>query len=130
ALDVPDSFERVRRLLRPGGLFAFVDMLWTEAAPADAAASIHAATLEQFGIAMVPRAALTWRTWEDALRLAGLSLVAEQRLQAAESAWDRVTRRAAVAIGLARRPRLLGSYLAYRSAMRAFRVPQHWFESR
>src|SRR5262249_41425610 len=72
-LDPRGTAGKLRRILRPGGLLAFVDMMWTKGAKADVCAFIHERTKEAFGIAMAPRKVVTSSEWEDALRDEGFS---------------------------------------------------------
>jgi len=128
AMDLPRTFSRIRRLLRPGGLLAFVDMVWTDAADASLVASVHDETEKTFGIAMASRTRLTWADWSRTIAEAGFTKVDERRLPAGGSRRRRRDRlRSAVAA--ARHPAALVQHLLYRRLGLTPRVPADWLES-
>jgi len=128
-LDTKSSLSKVRGLLRPGGLLAFSDMVWTEAAKPDVVDFIHTQTLEAFGIPMASRDVLTWPVWTAALREAGFSEVVSRRLDPAAFDPAHRSRRARIALGLLTHPGLVPLYLRYRSYSRIAWAPPGWLES-
>ena len=56
-MDLALAIEKAHHLLRPGGLFASLDMVWTEKAEGNAVAKIHDETKRIFGIPMASRTA-------------------------------------------------------------------------
>jgi SAM-dependent methyltransferase len=129
AFDLPGCFAKAYRLLRPGGLFGFAEMLWTQAAEADAVAAIHDETKRIFGIPMAPRRHVTAATWEAALRDAGFSEVAHTRIGPAAPDGEPWARRLRLALGLLRQPALIPAFLGYRFQQRRPWAPPGWLES-
>ncbi len=130
ALDVPTSLAKAQRLLRPGGLFGFAEMFWTEAAEPNVIALNHDQTKKIFGIPMAPREPVTSATWGKALCHAGFSELAAMRLDPAAPAGGRHMHRKRLALGLLRRPYLIPTFLSYRSHERRGWAPPRWLESR
>jgi SAM-dependent methyltransferase len=126
-LDLPHAFARARRLLRPGGLLALVDMVWTDAASADATAALTAQSERTFGIPIASFERLTWAGWRRELSSAGFAEVAAKRVGSWGSRdprrWWRMLRNGT------RHPRALAQYLSYRAATRIDSVPNGWLES-
>jgi SAM-dependent methyltransferase len=126
----PDSSAaKVRRLLRPGGILAFVDMLWTKSAKADVVAFLHDQTNQVFGIPMAPKEVVTWDEWKGVLRGLGFSEVVTRAVDPLALHAERHSRRARIALGLMRRPTLLPLFLDYRSYRRIPFAPPGWLES-
>lgn len=124
-----NSAVKVRRLLRPGGILAFVDMLWTRMAKADVVAFLHDQTNEVFGIPMVPREVVTWDEWKSVLRGLGFSEIVTKAIDPVELPGEGRSRRTRIALGLMKHPSLLPSFLAYRSYRRIPWAPPGWLES-
>jgi len=129
-LDPETTASKLRRLIRPGGLLAFMDMTWTETAKADVAAFVYDQTLEVFGIPMAPRDVTTARRWAAALRAAGFAELAARTIDPSEFDDDPRERRARVALGLLRHPAMIPLFLQYRSYRRIRWAPPGWLESR
>jgi len=123
------SAAKVRRLLRPGGILAFVDMLWTPAAKPDVVAFLHDQTRAVFGIPMAPRQVVTWEEWKTVLRRLGFSEVVTRAIDPAASPAERRSRRARIALGLISHPELVPLFLSYRSYRRIPWAPPGWLES-
>jgi SAM-dependent methyltransferase len=128
-LDPKRTADKLRRILRPGGLLAFVDMMWTAEAKADVCAFIHERTKEAFGIAMAPGKVVTSSEWEGALRDEGFSEVATRRIEPALFDPQSKSRRLRLALGLLAHPGLLPLFLTYRSYRRIRWAPPGWLES-
>jgi SAM-dependent methyltransferase len=79
-LDHAAAFAKVHRLLRPGGLLAFIDMVWTDRGDPALAASIHDRSTRTFGIPTASREWLTWPKWKQCLEEAGFAEVVARRL--------------------------------------------------
>jgi SAM-dependent methyltransferase len=126
-LNLPSAFARARGLLRPGGLLALVDMVWTDAAEADATAALTEQSERTFGIPMASVEHLTWDAWRRELVSAGFAEVAAKRV----GSWGkRDFRRWWMMLrNGARHPRALAQYLSYRAASRVPSVPNGWLES-
>jgi SAM-dependent methyltransferase len=124
-LDHASAFAKLHRLLRPGAMLAFVDMVWTDAGNADLAASIHDLTARTFGIPAVSREWLTWPRWRQNLQKAGFALVVEKRVP--PNSFQSL-RWAKLGYGL-RHPVALAHYLNYRRSYRMTLAPAGSFES-
>jgi SAM-dependent methyltransferase len=129
ALEPRRSVAKIRGLLRPGGLLALSDMIWTDAATADAAASVHDRTAQAFGIPMAPRDARAWAGWRSALGEAGFEEIVTRRVEPGAGEPARWARRARVALGLLTHPGLFPLYLSYRAHQGRAWAPQGWLES-
>lgn len=127
-LDPKRSAAKVHRLLRSGGLLAFVDTLWTPAARPDVVAFIHDQTKEVFGIPMAPRDVSTSLRWEEALRDAGFAEVLTKTIDTAADP-SRLSRRVRIARGLVAHPQLIALFLEYRAYRRIRWSPPGWLES-
>jgi SAM-dependent methyltransferase len=125
-LDHATAFGKLHRLLRPGGLLAFVDQVWTEAGDPTLAASIHDRTARAFGIPAASREWLTWPRWRERLTEAGFAPVVETRLPS--DSFQPISRWAKLAGGL-RHPLALAHYLNYRRFYRMTWAPPGCFES-
>lgn len=125
-LNLPVAFGKVHRLLRPGGLLASVDMVWTDLAEPEVAARVHDETWETFGIPMASRERLTWSDWKALLNHAGFVQVIERKFQgnAGRTRDPRVTIASAL-----RHPLAFVQYLKYRHLSRTSRVPPEWLET-
>lgn len=126
-MPLADTFARIHRLLKPGGLFGFVDILWTECADPSAVGDIYERTLKVFGIPMISRDAHTWPTWCKLLEQAGFVSFAEyllpRRLPArGESTWSLLTN------GV-RHPRAFAQFIRYRKNSLAVYVPPEWLDA-
>ncbi len=129
AFDVPSSLAKAHRLLRPGGLFGFAEMFWTDAAKPDVTALIHDQTKQIFGIPMASKEPVTSATWGKSLRDAGFSELVVMRLDPPAPDEQRRHRKQ-LALGLLRHPSLIPTFLSYRSRQRRAWAPPHWLESR
>jgi hypothetical protein len=127
-MDHAKSFAKVHRLLRPGGLLASVDMVWSEVAEPDVVAKVHDETKKTFGIPMASRERRTWRDWKKTLQETGFTLVAEQQFEG--NAWrtSRRDRRVALATAL-RHPLAFLQKLEYRRRSQPTRIPPGWTET-
>ena len=125
AMDLPAAFARLHDLLRPGGLLAFVDLVWTDRGDHALAARVHDATRAIFGIPMTSRQRLTWTDWRRALEDAGFVAVAERQVG--------TSARASVRVGLSRvvrHPATFASYLRYALFAPHVDIPEGTVESR
>lgn len=125
-LEHPVAFAKMHRLLRPGGLLAFVDMVWTDAGNAALAATVHERTQRTFGIPTASREWLTWSGWRRHLQEAGFEAVVERRLP--PDSFQPLSRWAKLAAGL-RHPLALLQYLNYRRSYGMSLAPPECFES-
>jgi len=121
---LPDVFATLHRLVRPNGLVAMVDLVWTREADPAVAARIHDETRATYGIPMASRERLTWTDWQMILRQAGFVPVAERRLEKGARAVGRLGWAAAV-----RHPVAVATLLRYRFLTRRVAVPPGWVES-
>jgi SAM-dependent methyltransferase len=128
-LELVSSAAKLHRLLRPGGLLALLDMLWTEEAKSDVASFIHDQTNAVFGIPMVPRQTVTASRWKATLRDIGFSEVATRKIDGAALDTDRHVRRGRLLSGLLKHPGLLPLFLRYRLYCRVRWAPPGWLES-
>jgi len=127
-MDLAAAFGKVHRLLRPGGLLVFVEMVWTEVASTEVAARVHDETRETFGLPMASRERLTRADWKACLSAAGFVEVAERAFRGALGRSQDGDR--SVAIGAAlRHPFAFAQHLRYRSLTRRPPVPPDWLES-
>jgi SAM-dependent methyltransferase len=126
-LNLEQTFRHVHRLLRPGGLLALVDMVWTDAASPEATAALVARSERSIGIPIASVERLTWGGWRQALASAGFTEEAAQRVG---STGKRSLRRWGMILrnGARHPPALLG-YLKYRALARVPSVPPGWLES-
>jgi SAM-dependent methyltransferase len=126
-LNLEHAFAHARRLLRPGGLLALVDMVWTDVASADATAELAEQSERAFGIPMASVERLTWAAWRRELVSAGFGEVAAERVgpwgEPDLRRWWRMLRNGA------RHPRALAQYFSYRAVSRIPSVPNGWLES-
>ncbi len=129
ALGLHTSVAKVHRLLRPGGMLASVDLLWTDAAKPDAVAFIHDQTRAVFGIPMAPRDIVTAADWGRALRAAQFAEVLTRKIDPADFDADARSRRKQIALGLLAHPALLPLYLKYRLYQQVSWAPAGWLES-
>jgi len=127
-MDAATAVQKVRRLLRPGGLFASLDMVWTAKAEAKTAARIHDETKRVFGIPVAARHIVTWTDWQATLRAAGFEEVEARRLPAGSLRSDGKTRRTILA-SAARHPLAFLQHLNHRLQARTPRVPPGWTET-
>jgi SAM-dependent methyltransferase len=128
--DLRSSLAKAHRLVRPGGLFAFAELLWTEAADPDLVVSIHDQTKRAFGIAMVPRERVTSAVWANELASLGFSEVASLSVDSTGPRRERALRKAKLALGLILHPSLLPIFLTYRSRQMVSWAPSAWLENR
>ena len=125
-LDHAAAFAKVHRLLRPGGLLAFIDMVWTDRGDPALAASIHDRSTRTFGIPTASREWLTWPRWKQHLEQAGFAEVVARRLP--PDSFQPISRWAKLARGL-RHPVALAHYLHYRRFYGQTWAPPGSFES-
>jgi SAM-dependent methyltransferase len=128
-LDPTKTARKLHHMLRPDGLLAFVDMMWTEKAKADVVAFIHERTKEAFGIPMAPKEVVTASEWEAALRREGFTEVATRRIEQAMFDPASKLRRWRLALGLLTHPRMFPLFLTYRTYRRIRWAPPGWLES-
>jgi SAM-dependent methyltransferase len=128
-LDLESSAAKLHRLLRPGGLLAVLDMLWTQEANAEVASFGHDQTSAVFGIPMVPRETVTWSRWRAVLRDMGFAEVVTRRLDPVTLDAERHIRRARLLRGLLMHPGLFPLFLRYRVHRRVPWAPPGWLES-
>jgi SAM-dependent methyltransferase len=128
-LDPDATVTKLARLLPPGGLLAFGDMTWTDAAQKDVVAFLHDQTKEAFGIPMAPREVVSLTTWKSALERHGFVEIETRTIPRAEFSPDPKGQRAQVALGLLRRPDLIPLFLRYRALCQIPWAPQGWLES-
>ena len=128
-LDLASTVSKLHRLVRPGGLLAFVEMMWTDAAEAGVVAFIHDQTKEIFGIPMIPRQVVTSSKWEAALRNAGFSEVVTKKIEPSTVDSERHIRRARLSLGLLTHPGLVPLFLTYRLYRQISWAPPGWLES-
>jgi SAM-dependent methyltransferase len=124
--DLAQAFAHAYRLIRPGGMLALVDMIWTDAAQPEAVPAIAAETGRAFGIPATSAEPLTWQGWEQRLLAAGFAEVAARRIGPGTPEPGR--RRRILLNGL-RHPVALAHYLSYRKVTRRSMVPDDWLES-
>jgi SAM-dependent methyltransferase len=124
SMSLPAVFATLHRLVRPNGLVAMVDLVWTSEADPTVAARIHDETSARYGIPMASRERLTWTDWQTSLRKAGFVSVAERRLERGARAVRQIGWRAAV-----RHPVAAATLLRYRFLTRRVAVPPGWLES-
>jgi SAM-dependent methyltransferase len=117
-------FATLHRLLRPNGLVAMVDLVWTSEADPAVAARIHDETSATYGIPMASRERLTWTDWQMTLQNAGFVPVVERRLKRGARAVERIGLAA-----VARHPVAVATLLRYRFLTRRVAVPPGWLES-
>jgi SAM-dependent methyltransferase len=129
ALGLESSVAKLHRLLRPGGLFAAADLLWTDTAKPDAVAFIHDQTREVFGIPMAPREIVTSSDWAHALRAARFSEVFSRKIDPAHFHPDGKARRLRLVLGLLAHPDLIPLFLTYRLYGKISWAPPGWLES-
>jgi SAM-dependent methyltransferase len=127
AMSLPAAFGTVRQLLRPGGLLASVDMVWTDMADPAVAARVHDETREIFGIPMASRDRLSWSDWKALLNGAGFMPVIERKLPT--HAWRRKRDGRVTLASVLRHPLAFAQLLRYRFLTRAQRVPPGWLET-
>lgn len=123
-MSLPAVFATLHRLLRPNGLVAMVDLVWTSEADPAVAARIHEETNATYGIPMASRERLTWTDWQLTLRNAGFALVVERRPEKGAGTVERIGWAAAV-----RHPVAVATLLRYRFLTQRVVVPQGWLES-
>jgi len=128
-LDPARTVEKIHGLLRPGGLLASSDMVWTDRANADIVSYVHQRTKELFGVPMASKDSLAASTWRASLLSAGFKQVLARDIEQAAFDPDRRIRRVRSLAGLLRRPHLIPLYLNYRSYQRINWVPADWLRS-
>jgi SAM-dependent methyltransferase len=126
-MNLPAALRKVRHLLRPGGVLASVDMVWTDLADPEMAARVHDETQRLFGIPMASRERLTWPDWRTLLNEAGFVPVVERKLPA-DAGRAPPGERIALASAL-RHPVAYAHLLRYRFRSRRPMVPAGWLET-
>lgn len=124
--DLVQAFARVHRLLRPGGLLALNDMVWTEAAQPERVAAVAAETERVFGIPATSAERLTWADWKRLLAAAGFQEVAAERIGPVGAPPGQ--RRTMLLNGL-RHPIALARTFWYARTSRGGGIPRDWLES-
>lgn len=127
-MDLPRAFAKVHRLLRPGGLFANLDTVWSPRAAAGEVAAIHDLTESLFGIPVASRDPWTWADWGRLLGAAGFAPVNQQRLPAGALKRDQRARNA-ILRGALWHPSAFLQHLAHRRQYRSPRIPPEWTET-
>ena len=127
-MNVAGALEKVSRLLRHGGLFASLDMVWTDEADAAEVARIHDETKAVFGIPVASRTAWTWSDWQGAVRDAGFDEVFARRLPPDSLRADGSTKRR-ILTSAARHPLAFLQHINHRVKARKPRVPAGWTET-
>jgi SAM-dependent methyltransferase len=126
-LNLKQAFRHAHHLLRPGGLLALVDMVWTDAASTEATAALAARSERAFGIPLASAERLTWAGWRQELAAAGFAEVAAEPVGPAGKRdlrrWARLLWKGT------QHPRALAHYLRYRALARVPSVPPGWLES-
>jgi len=127
-MDVASAFAKVNALLRRGGVFASLDMLWTAQAQAPLVAQIHDETKRIFGIPVASRTVLTWSDWKTLLRSAGFEEIDSRRLPPGSLYADWKTK-LTILTSAPRHPVAFAQYLKHRYLALAPRVPAGWTET-
>jgi SAM-dependent methyltransferase len=127
-MDMASAFAKVHALLRRGGIFASLDMLWTEKAEAPVAARIHDDTKRIFGIPMASRVVVTWSDWRKLMRAAGFEEIEARRLPPGSLYADWKTKLTILA-SAPWHPVAFAQYLKHRYLALASRVPAGWTET-
>jgi SAM-dependent methyltransferase len=127
-MNLKKAFEKVHRLLRPGGLLASLDTVWTSAAKVDEVATIHDQTKKMFGIPMASREALTWADWRRILTEAGFVPVVEKQIPPGSLKADTGTKWTILRAAL-RHPAAFLQNLNHRRQFGALTVPPGWTET-
>jgi SAM-dependent methyltransferase len=127
-MDLGKAFAKVHRLLRPGGLLASLDTVWTAEASPDVVSLLHDETKRIFGIPVGSRAALTWSDWKKALSDAGFVAVAEKQVPPGSLRKTEGTKRTILKSAL-RHPLAFVQHLRHRRVYRAPRIPPGWTET-
>ncbi len=122
--DLDEVFGRSREILRPEGLLAFVDAVWTDVVSGDEAAEIHDRSDRLFGIPVASRARLTWDDWRRALDAVGFETLESVRLEPASLPESTRRTLGPAARALLKNPLVLPQALVYHHRMRRFRLPQ------
>ena len=122
--DLESVSGRIREVLKPGGLLAFVEAVWTEVVPPDEAAEIHDRSNWLFGIPVASRVRLTWDDWRRVLQATGFERIEARRLEPVSPgrAWSMPFGPSLSAI--LRHPTVVPQALAYRYRMRQFQMPE------
>jgi len=129
-MPLQELFPRLWAALRPGGVLVFCDMLWSRDAIADECARYHDQSLALFGIAMVPREALTWTKMSEYLHEAGFEVERQLNFHLDPASSKISFRCGQVLAALVRRPRLAVDWLRHRHRMKLLlRPPEHWLEN-
>jgi SAM-dependent methyltransferase len=123
-MNLATAFAKVHRLLRPGGLLASVDMVWTERAEPAAVARTYDQTLATFGLPMASRQRLIWSDWRGLLDQAGFAEVVAR--QAGASGWRHSHPSLLSAL---RHPAAFAQFLKYRRFTRISRVSPECLET-
>jgi predicted O-methyltransferase YrrM len=127
-MNLPSAFPKLHRMLRPGGVLASVDMVWTEAAEPATVAAVHDETKRLFGIPMASRERVTWSDWKKLLTGAGFVQVVEKQFRG--DAWRTNKRDRLISVGTAlRHPLATLQHLHYRWLSRRDRIPPGWVET-
>jgi SAM-dependent methyltransferase len=127
-MDLPRALSQLSRLLRPGGLLALNDMVWTNAAEPSIASIVHDETKRRFGIPMTSKEMLRWSDWKRVLVDAGFVEIFEERLSS-DLNGPNVSRRWQLLFGGLRHPLAFKQYLTYRRGNRLKWAPPGWLES-
>ena len=127
-MDLKKAFAKVHRILRPGGLLATLDTVWTAAAIPDVAATIHDDSKRIFGIPMASREALTWSDWRRILAEAGFLAVVEKQIPPGSLKADKGARWVKLRAALGQ-PLALLQNLNHRRQFGRLHVPAGWTET-
>jgi SAM-dependent methyltransferase len=127
-MDLGKAFEKVHRLLRPGGLLASLDTVWTAQASPEVVSALHDETMRTFGIPVGSRQALTWSDWKTALLGTGFVVMAEKQVPPGSLQKSGHTKRTILKSAF-RHPWAFLQHLKHRRGYRAPRIPPGWTET-
>jgi SAM-dependent methyltransferase len=128
-LDVPAALAQAAALLRPGGILAFVEAVWSDAVSPAQVREWHERTLALFGIPAGSRERLAWADWCRCLVDCGFETLHAERLPRGSAGHPPTSRPRETLLALLRDPRLACWSLRYRARKRRARVPGGVLES-
>lgn len=128
-LDLPRTLAHARALLRPCGVLAFIEAVWTETVSAAEARAWHDRTLQLFGIPVGSRERLTWQDWSRCLAECGFETLHSQRLPRGSAGHPATPNLRASAAAVLRDPRLAWWMARYRARKRRAKMRSGVLES-